>query len=236
MAKIERKEIVAFLGKIWAFERLDPAYLERLAGLVKVRELKKGEVVWLQGQQVTCFTIVYYGQLRAVRGSVGGSKKLLSTLTPGYHFGLAEMITHATSAITLVADGAATILVIRYKSLQEMLLSDGDICYRLMQTMARAIFSLTRELERASFENVHTRLARLLLQNKPHLSGTNMTQGLGNPVTHKQLAEQLGVNRETVSRAIAEFKRKKLIATAYRNITVLDRDGLMEYVDDYDQW
>jgi len=237
MAKLHSTETVKqFLRNIWAFEMLDADYLETLARLVVVRDLKPKEIIWLQGQTVTHFTVVFSGELRAVRGSVGGSEKLVSTLTKGYHFGLAEMITAATSSVTLAVSKPSTIFYIDYKSMRKELLSNADICYRLMQTMAKAIFSLTRELERASFENVQTRLARLLLKSNSRSSDPMRHSGLSKNITHEQLAMQIGVSRETVSRVLTEFRKKKLIKTSYRNITILDRDHLMEYVEDYDQW
>ena len=237
MAKtIEKREIEEFLRNIWAFKLLDPDQLLSLARLVVVRKFASNEILWLQGQSVTHFSIVFNGRLRCVRGSSGGSEKLLGTLNRGYHFGLAEMITGATSTVTLIADKPTIILAIDRNSLLKKLLSDNGICYRLMQTMARTIFDLTRELERASFENVHTRLARLLLKGHSHRSELNGSARPGRNISHEELSVQLGVSRETVSRVLSDFRKKGLIKTAYRQIQILDRDGLMEYIEDYDQW
>ena len=68
------------------------------------------------------------------------------------------MITSSDSAVTIMADAPTTILTIDHRTLKEVLLGHADICYRLMQTMARSIFSLTSELERASFQTVQQRL------------------------------------------------------------------------------
>ncbi len=224
-----------FLQNIWAFQRLDPEHLHALAQLAVTRKFPKDSMLWLQGQKVTFFTLVYDGQIRSVRGSASGSEKLLSIIKPGFHFGLAEMITGATSAVTLVADRDTTILAISQNSLQKFLLSHAEICYRLMQTMAHAIFSLTRDLERATFENAHTRLARMLLQQRRNdLLPASLTTS--KELTHKDLAIRMGVSRETVSRVLADFRDKGLIDTGYRTIKILDRDGLMEYVEDFDQW
>ena len=235
-AGIETAEIAEFLGQIWAFERLAPEQLGVLARLVNVRKLAEDKVLWLQGQKVTFFSIVFSGRLRSVRRTSGGSEKLVSTLVKGHHFGLAEMITGANSAVTLLADKESRVLVMNGKSLRTQLLSHADICYRLMQTMARAIFGLTRELERASFENVHARLARLLVRKR----GRGVPVGRGGAgeqeVSHQELAVQIGTSRETVSRALADFKREGLVETSYRRITVLDRPGLQGYIEDHDQW
>ena len=233
---ISTPQIQRFLGRIWAFELLEPAQIKLLARLTHVRDLAGEQVLWLQGQQVTHFTIVFCGTLRSVRRTSGGAEKLLSTLKPGHHFGLAEMITRASSAVTISADESATILTLDYRSLRTELLSDSDICFRLMQTMARAIFRLTAELERATFENVHTRLARLLLKTGSSRVSQLVPPSHDRKITHANLAVQLGVSRETVSRVLADFKKKKLVTTGYCNITVVDRDGLMDLVEDYDQW
>lgn len=225
-----------FLSTFWISELLQPQQLKLLAQLVKVRHLKLGQILWLQGQRVTHFSILFCGKMRTVRRSLSGGEKLVSTLIPGHHFGLAEMITGATSAVTLIASEPSTILVLDLKTLKKELLSNPDISYRLMKTMARAIFSLTRELERASFENVHTRLARLLLRNPPARRDPLGSAGAAQKISHGELALQIGVSRETVSRVLADFKRQGLIETGYRCITVRDREGLMSYVEDYDQW
>ncbi|MBN2377960.1 MAG: Crp/Fnr family transcriptional regulator [Sedimentisphaerales bacterium] len=225
-------EIEHFLHNIWAFEMLEPDQLGLLAKIIKPRNLGRDEILWLQGQRVTYFTVVYNGNLRSVRRSSSGAEKLVSVLPRGHHFGLAEMITGATSAVTIIANKPSLVLTMDHKLLKKRLLSSADICYRLMQTMARAIFSLTRELERASFENVPTRLSRLLLRKSTSPLGSPLPQS----ITHADLALQIGISRETVSRVLAEFKKKKLIETGYRSITVLNRDGLMNYIEDYDQW
>jgi CRP-like cAMP-binding protein len=234
--QVEIAEIEAFLRKIWAFELLDKAHLQTLAQLVLVRKLQPEQILWLQGQKITHFTMVYQGRLNSIRRSAGGSEKLLGTLSTGYHFGLAEMITGAASAVTIIAAKESTILYIDYQAMKRQLLSNAEICYRLMQTMAQAIFSLTSELERASFESVNTRLARLLTkQRSPATASVSGPVSVGRNVTHEQLAMQIGASRETVSRALAEFRRKKLIKTAYKSITVINRKGLMQYIQDYDQ-
>jgi len=231
-------EIEVFLRDIWAFKLLEPEQLRSLSHLVLVRKLAAEEVLWLQGQNVSHFSIVFNGRLRTVRRSSSGAEKKLSTLSRGRHFGLAEMITGVRSTVTIIADMPSTILVIDRKSLRNKLLSDVDICYRLMQTMARAIFDLTGELERASFENVHTRLARLLI--KKHHPNSSPHSGLGTDkcnisLTHEELAVLLGVSRETVSRVISDFRRQGLIKTAYRSITIINTDGLKRYIEDYEE-
>ena len=232
--KLNTAKIEKFLRGIGAFELLKPEQLGSIALNFNVRHVNEGETLWLQGQTVELFTIVYSGKLRLVRRSSMGSEKLLGVLSSGHYFGLAEILAGATSAVTIVSDEPTTILTMGENALHRELLSNVDICYRMMRTMSKAIFSLTRELERVSFENVHTRLARLLLKSKPAVDVFGHSKE--NKTSHEQLSVQLGISRETVSRTLADFRKKGLIKTAYRQINVLNREGLMEYIEDYDQW
>ncbi len=234
--RIDTDTIQEFLRHIWAFELLQPDQLSKLAQLIHVKKLQPRQTIWLQGQSITHFLIVYSGEIRSLSRSSAGNEKLVSILRKGYHFGLAEMITGAASAVTLIASRPTIILTMNKDALEKVLLKDADICYRLMQTMARTIFSLTRELERSSFENVYTRLARLLLKSRSPRSELVQPAGRTRKISHEELAVQLGVSRETVSRTLSDFRHRGLIDTAYRTITVLNPDGLMEYIEDYDQW
>jgi Mn-dependent DtxR family transcriptional regulator len=48
------------------------------------------------------------------------------------------------------------------------------------------------------------------------------------PITQNLLAEMLGVQRPTITHAVAELEKAGLIARGRRQITILDRQGLIE--------
>jgi CRP-like cAMP-binding protein len=66
------------------------------------------------------------------------------------------------------------------------------------------------------------RLARWLLMMRDRSDGEAL------PITHGLLAEMLGVHRPTITNAARELERAGLIARGRRQVTILDRQGLME--------
>jgi CRP-like cAMP-binding protein len=66
------------------------------------------------------------------------------------------------------------------------------------------------------------RLARWLLTTHDRSDGDSL------PVTQSLLADVLGVQRQSVSQALAEMERAELIESARRQITIVDREGLVE--------
>lgn len=65
------------------------------------------------------------------------------------------------------------------------------------------------------------RLARWLLTTRDRSDSDTL------PVTQTLLAEMLGVQRPTMTNALGEFERAGLIAGARRQVTILDRNGLI---------
>src|SRR5580693_7551965 len=66
------------------------------------------------------------------------------------------------------------------------------------------------------------RLARWLLMMRDRSDGDAL------PITQSLLAEMLGVQRPSISNAAREFERAGLIERGRRQVTILDRQGLIE--------
>jgi CRP-like cAMP-binding protein len=66
------------------------------------------------------------------------------------------------------------------------------------------------------------RLARWLLMMRDRCDDDVL------PITQNLLAEMLGVQRPSVTHAIAELERHNFIVHERRQVTILDREGLME--------
>ena len=69
--------------------------------------------------------------------------------------------------------------------------------------------------------NLKERLARWLLMMRDRSDGDAL------PITQNLLAEMLGVQRPTVTNAARELERAGLIARGRRQVTILDRQGLV---------
>ena len=71
-------------------------------------------------------------------------------------------------------------------------------------------------------DSLKQRLARWLLMMRDRSDGDVL------PITQDLLAEMLGVQRPTITNAAREFERTGLIERGRRQVTILDRQGLIE--------
>lgn len=70
--------------------------------------------------------------------------------------------------------------------------------------------------------DLRQRLARWLLMMRDRSDGDTL------PITQSLLAEMLGVQRPTITNAALELERAGLIARGRRQVTIVDRQGLIE--------
>jgi CRP-like cAMP-binding protein len=102
--------------------------------------------------------------------------------------------------------------VIRRSEMRRVLNSHPAVALRFMDIMSRRLRALERKLADIAFKSVPQRLATVLL----NLAGAQVANNPETPpavvrYTHQQLAEMIGSYRETVTKAIGEFREAGLI-------------------------
>ena len=86
--------------------------------------------------------------------------------------------------------------------------------------MGQRVMEAENRLEQVAYSTIASRLAALLLE----LGGDDPRNIVH--ATHQELADMLGTWRETVSKTLQEFRRRGLIASGRRQLTLLDKNGL----------
>ncbi|MGD8398199.1 MAG: Crp/Fnr family transcriptional regulator, partial [Anaerolineae bacterium] len=113
-----------------------------------------------------------------------------------------------------------TLWVMPRKQAIEISSTDALFGFGLMQAMGQRLMEAENRLERMAYSTISSRLAALLLE----LSGDD--GDLVVYATHQELADMLGTWRETISKTLQDFRRRGLVASGRRKLTLLDREGL----------
>ncbi|MBC8159983.1 MAG: Crp/Fnr family transcriptional regulator [Roseiflexaceae bacterium] len=105
---------------------------------------------------------------------------------------------------------------------RELMIGNPSVALRMMDVIARRLRALERKLADIAFKSVPQRLAAILLS----LADCGIEQAVSPPAviryTHQQLAEMLGSYRETVTKAVGEFREAGLIRITDEAIVLLD--------------
>jgi CRP-like cAMP-binding protein len=115
---------------------------------------------------------------------------------------------------------SGTALRMKVSQFRHQLLTCSNLRIRLNQYLYYLIKQISQSLACVHFHNIEPRLARWLLMTQDRAHSKNFY------LTHKLLANMLGVRRSGITIAAGILQEHKLIAYNRGNISVLDRKGL----------
>ncbi len=183
------------------------------------RTFKSGETIYPNGRSESVIYVVRSGSVNIVRPSKLGHRFSVTRLEPGAIFG--EMAILGQSMLGAQAEAAEKSEVARLSAadLEKVISASPSIALNVLEKVGPRLVEAEKQRERAAFQPVTARVASLLSRyaNKDK-------QVVG--VTHQDMADELGVYRETVTNALAELKQDKLISIGRKRITLLDPDAL----------
>ena len=103
-------------------------------------------------------------------------------------------------------------------------LGTGSTSAWAVRILGERVTDLEDRLEMQTFQSVTARLAATLLR----LAGeTDEVKG----ASHQQIAETIGASRETVTRALGDFKSQGLVEIGRGRVQLKDKAGLEELID-----
>jgi CRP-like cAMP-binding protein len=203
------------LSDLGGDSRAVEAALERMPK----KNFKAGENVYPGGQKGAAAAVVRSGKVNIVRTSATGKDLDVKTVEAGAIFGDLPAMGQSMFGAKAVAADAAKVTYISAADFEKLAGASPSVAVNLAKHIGPRLVDAERRLEQSAFQPVTSRIASLLL----NLAGS------GNEVTgytHQQMADKLGVYRETVTNGIAELKGDKLIKVGRKRITILDRNAL----------
>lgn len=181
---------------------------------------KKGQVIYLQGQEPLHMYCLVDGVVKTGIFSDQGEEKLLTTYHTGSIFGEASFFDGMPRISTAIAQTNCRISALNHEMVDRLLAEKPELAYFMITYLARTVRLLSGHVDTMSFQTADKRLANLLIN---HPDSANQIH-----VTHEQLASALGVSRVTVSRILSGFAKAGLIETGYGFLVIINPEGLKE--------
>ena len=185
-----------------------------------VRSFQAGETVCEAQDMAHSLFLVASGRVQLYRTTRDGRRFVSATLGPGSMFGEESLLGGEGPDTKAVALEPCTIWTMPRKQALEISSTDAMFGFGLMQAMGQRVMEAENRLEQMAYSTIASRLAALLLE----LEGDDEDNVVH--ATHQELAEMLGTWRETISKTLQDFRRRGLVASGRRQLTLLDKEGL----------
>jgi CRP/FNR family cyclic AMP-dependent transcriptional regulator len=196
-SKIKPKQGVAFDAQAF----LDSAGVAR-----KVKELKKAERAYSQGDAAQTVMYIQAGGVKLTVVNEVGKEAVVAILEPGDFFGEGCLAGQSVRMGTATAIMPSTVLVIEKREMFKVLHEQHDLSDRFITFMLARNIRIEEDLVDQLFNSSEKRLARTLLllarygkEDQPH--------GVLPKVSQEMLAEMIGTTRSRVNFFMNKFRK-----------------------------
>ena len=203
------------------FHGLTPSDMQDVDRLTTTTTCRKGRVVHEAGANREVLFILKKGRVQISRMTEDGRRLVMDTLEAGTVFGEMPVLSQRFQGNIAEAVEDCTLCVMSRSDLDHLILAKPGIALNLMQVQANRIAELEERLEMQAFQSVAQRLAAFLIR----LAGDT---GSADGVSHQQIGETIGASRETVTRALGDFRSQGLIELGRSRVVIKDPAGLAE--------
>lgn len=213
--------VLEFLQGLTYFTGLKDGCAKRMAASCRFRHVEKGEIIFWQADPAEAAFVVRSGRVSIVLNSPDGRELVLEDMRPGELFGELGLLTRQPHSAGAVARSTCDLLIIPREAFLAAMDEEPALARAiLVLTASRLQMSVNREISLA-FMNAHARLARYLLS----LEERERERGYIT-ISQEDLARGTGLIRQTVAKALGQWRRDGWLLTGRGRIVILNRKAL----------
>ncbi len=222
-----------FLRDAEIFRDLTETEIERLGEKMPLKDYRAKTVFYTPQDAGEILFLIKRGRVRLYRLAADGDVFTTAILEAGTFFGKMALLGQRLYGNYAEAAIDCTICLISRSDAKKYLIGDERIAYRIIETLGSRLLELEQRLADSALKQVPARVASLLLQfaDKQAERQSNGISGGGQIeliCTHEELAQLLGIHRETITRTLKEFSRLNFIRLGRGRILLLDTGGLLD--------
>lgn len=211
------------------FEPLEQSQLEKIIARSSILNLPGRTVIFESGQPAENFYLVMSGQVKLYCISEDGNEKVMEILYPSQTF--AEAVMFMPRHIYPVCAETITdseLISFDMKVYYSILKESHESCFRLLGTLSRHLHNRIRDIDNLTLHNATYRLIVYLLGELPEDAHALSAIHLSTP--KNIIASRLSIKPETFSRILLHMAKDGLIEVRGNDITLLDVDGLRQFL------
>ena len=208
---------VSFLSGIDLFQHLPDSCLEALEKDSQIFDCKSGHLFYVAEQTGRTLFILEKGSVRTFR-PYGDKRLTIATLRPPAIFGALGCFGRGKYLSSAEALQPSRVRTISCQIIQALLESAPHLANKFVDLMSERLAHVLHSMESLARKGLIPRLATLLLEKAEN----GMVAGM----THRELADHLGLHRETVTSTLGELRTAGIIEIKRKTIFILQRERL----------
>ena len=207
----------ALLAEVELFGTLPADAVERVAAAAQARTLRRGDVLFREGDAGDELFVVESGRIAIANKSFDGRESVVALMEAGDVFGEMSLFDGQGRSAEARALEASKVYAVPFEPLRELFREKPELLWPVVELLAGRIRNMDVALADSVFLDVTGRTAKRLLE----LAGA--TDEFQLPITQEELAGLVGASRERVNKAISSFVRLGWLEQRDRRYKITNR-------------
>jgi CRP-like cAMP-binding protein len=209
------------------FSGLDDEAAQALSSSMIESRLRRGEVLFHEGDEGDRLYVVTEGKVKLGRTSADGRENLLAILGPGQMFGELSLFDPGPRSATVTAVTDCAFQSLSNDELGRWLIGRPEVARGLLVQLAGRLRRANDVVADLVFSDVPGRVAKALLDLSSRF-GKVADDGIHvhHDLTQEEIAQLVGASRETVNKALADFASRGWLRLEARSVVIMDVERL----------
>jgi CRP-like cAMP-binding protein len=214
-------DIFKMLDKCILFKSFSAESIENMINSInyRVKSFNKGEVVALEGSNCSSIGIVIAGSVEVQKIYESGKTVTITKLEEAHIFGEVIIFSNQNEyPATIVSSSKTKILFISKENFLKLCNLNFMFLNNFMALLSNKVLMLNKKLKNVSFQTIRQKISNLILEE--YAKQKKLTLNL--KYSRKEMAEQLGIPRPSLSRELVHMKEEEILDFEKNKIKILD--------------
>lgn len=219
------------LKHIPIFAQLDDGFLEELASITVEKRYRKGTIIFMEGDPGEALYFIKSGKVKILKNSTDGRELILNIYGSGDVFAEVTLFNDVKYPATAEVIEDATVGVMMNKDVEELVRHNAALALQIIKILNKRLYMAQMKLKQMALSDTYVRTAQMVMKlAQEHGMEKNGRMELELELSRQELANMIGTARETVSRALSQFKKEGSIEIKGKKIIVKDMEKLKDWI------
>ncbi|MCC5910819.1 MAG: Crp/Fnr family transcriptional regulator [Clostridiaceae bacterium] len=220
------------LRKIPAFSKLGQTDLEKISNITIEKNFKKGNLIFMEGEPGEAFYFVKSGKIKVYKTAPDGREHIFTMLSEGDVFAEVTLFNDIPYPASTEVLEDTVVGMIKNEDLEELIIQNAEIALQIIKVFSKKLFSSQQKVKELALGDTYTRIAKTLIDfSEDEGVTTNEGVEIKLHLSRQDLANMIGTARETVSRALSQFKKEGSIDIEGKRIIIKDMKKLKSWMN-----
>jgi CRP/FNR family transcriptional regulator, anaerobic regulatory protein len=194
------------------FSILENEQLEEVMSSIIRRKYKKGQIVFFEGDVSDKFYIINGGKIKIFKYTKEGKEQILYILSEGDFIGYLSLLKKGKFDFNAEALEDVNVCMLTKDDFDKIVKKTPEISLKILENLHDRLVSLENLVQTLSTKDIEARIAGIL-KNFAKEFGREEAEGIviEMPLSREEMANYIGVTRETMSRKLSSMEDDGLI-------------------------